>query len=213
MEFSFDDLRTLIIQSYPSLDQEKASQAARFGQLLYQENQSQNLTRIMGASGFLEGHFKDVVELFKMDSLGLSVADIGSGSGVPGLLAAAIDPNPNRRWFLIESEKGKAEYLERSRVLLNLRTVKVIHDRAEAAIKSLSPDTVMARAVGRVDKIAAWIDQCSTWNNLILFKAKGWDQEWQVAQKTRFGKKLTVSQKLEYSSDEKIRFLVNLKRK
>ena len=94
-----------------------------------------------------------------------------------------------------------------------MRRVTVLGKRVENIIEVVKPDTVMARAVGTVDKIAAWIWNCSTWNNLVLFKSRGWEQEWDEAQKTRFGKKLTVIHIHDYSTEGRVRTLITLKRK
>jgi len=209
---AIDFLAEIRTRNLPLTD-EQAAQAARFAHLLHRENKTQNLTRILGVSEFIEGHLLDVMELFQLPTLGKRVLDIGSGSGVPGLLAASIDLDPSRVWFLSESESHKAEYLQRASEELQLARVSTFSQRAEAVVAAVRPDTVIARAVGTVDKIASWIFECSTWNNLVLFKSRGWEEEWAEAQKTRFGKKLTVSHAHEYSAGEKYRVLISLKRK
>lgn len=196
-----------------SLSAEQISKASQFAEILHRENEVQNLTRILGVQEFIDGHLIDVIELMKLDTLGDVVLDLGSGCGVPGLLAAAIDLNPDREWFLCDSEKLKAEFLSSAASELGLNRVSVSPDRVEAVIGEIEPDTVMARAVGTAEKIAGWISNCSTWNNLILFKSKGWEEEWKEAQKSRFGKKLTVTHAIEYSSKDKYRLLINLQKK
>jgi 16S rRNA (guanine527-N7)-methyltransferase len=195
------------------LTESQAEIASRFAHILHRENEKQNLTRILGPKEFVEGHLRDVVELLGAPTLGRRILDVGSGSGVPGLLAAALCQDSDRVWFLTESEKQKADYLTRAAEELGLSRVSVLSKRAEEMIEVLKPDTVIARAVGTVDKIAGWIWNCSTWNSLILFKSRGWEKEWEEAQLSRFGKKLTVIHTHEYSSGEKERLLITLKRK
>jgi len=187
--------------------------AARFAEILHRENEEQNLTRILGAKEYIQGHLVDVLELLALPTLGNRILDIGTGSGVPGLLASALTEHTEKLWFLTESEGKKAEYLDRAKAELGLRRVSVLGKRVENIIEVVKPDTVMARAVGTVDKIAAWIWNCSTWNNLVLFKSRGWEQEWDEAQKTRFGKKLTVIHTHDYSTEDRVRTLITLKRK
>ncbi|NDG84520.1 MAG: hypothetical protein EBX52_05695 [Proteobacteria bacterium] len=191
----------------------QVERAAQFASILHRENEKQNLTRILGPSEFVDGHLIDVVELLKLEQLGERVLDVGSGSGVPGLLASALSIPAKRFWFLAESEKGKAEYLEAAKIELALDRTAVFHRRAEAVVELVRPDTVIARAVGAVDKIAAWIWNCSTWNTLILFKSRGWEKEWSEARLSKFGKKLTISHVHDYSSPDRSRLLVILKRK
>lgn len=195
------------------LNAEQISKASQFAEILHRENEIQNLTRILGVEDFIDGHLIDVVELFKLDTLGDVILDLGSGCGVPGLLAAAIDLDPEREWILCDSEKQKADFLAKSAEEMGLERVSVSADRVESVIQDIEPDTVLARAVGTVEKIAGWISNCSTWNNLILFKSKGWEEEWKEAKISRFGKKLTITHSQEYSSKDKYRILINLKKK
>ncbi len=207
------DILKAIHESGLPMDEEHALAAARFGEILYRENVVQNLTRISGTADFVSGHLLDVLELLSLPTLGTRILDVGSGSGVPGLLGAAISTKSDRVWFLTESEKNKAEYLLRAKGELALSRASVFHKRAEDVVGLVKPDTIIARAVGTVDKIASWIWECSTWNNMILFKSRGWESEWKEAQKTRFGKKLTVIHTHDYSSKDKTRVLITLKRK
>jgi 16S rRNA (guanine527-N7)-methyltransferase len=195
------------------LNEKQLQNAAKFAEILHRENEKQNLTRITGVSEFYDGHLVDVLELLKQPALGERIIDIGSGCGVPGLLAGAIDERISREWFLIDSEKNKAEYLSATAAEMQLNRVSAYYDRVENVILDVAPDTIIARAVGTVDKIAAWTMNCSTWNNLILFKSKGWEEEWKEAKDSRFGKKLTVTHTHEYSSGDKYRVLITLKRK
>ncbi len=213
MEFNYESLLGAIKARDLGLNSVQCEAAARFGVILDRENKLQNLTRITGVKDFIEGHLLDVVKLFHVEQLGEKVLDIGSGSGVPGLLAASIDLSPSRQWILTDSERSKAEYLESAAKELGLERVSVYPLRVEEVLKMVSPDTIMARAVGTVEKISNWIWNCSTWNNLILFKSRGWNDEWVAAKQSRFGKKLTVTQSIEYSSEDKFRLLVILNRK
>jgi 16S rRNA (guanine(527)-N(7))-methyltransferase RsmG len=209
---SLSEFSSAIQHANLGLTPEQVKKASLFAHILHRENETQNLTRILGVGEFIEGHLKDVLSLLAAPTLGVEVMDIGSGSGVPGLLAAAIDLNPDRLWQLVESEINKANYLTESTQEMGLENVVVAHMRAEEAIRELEPDTVVARAVGTVEKISSWIWNCSTWNNLILFKSRGWEEEWKNAQTNRFGKKLTVTHTDDYSNSERTRYLISLSR-
>ena len=185
---------------------------ALFAHILHRDNEDQNLTRILGVNEFIEGHLKDTIELLKLKNLGQKILDIGSGCGVPGLLAACIEIDSDRLWQLCDSEIGKAKFLTEAVAELEINNAIVIHGRVEGLINQLKPDTVVARAVGTVEKIAGWIWNCSTWNNLILFKSRGWESEWEAGKLTRFGKKLTVTQRDDYSTKDVTRYLISLSR-
>ncbi len=208
-----DFLKELVLRNKEfKLTDNQLQRTALFAHILHRENAEQNLTRILGTKEFVDGHLVDVMELLNGDSLGQKVLDIGSGSGVPGLLAAAIDES-SREWHLAESEQSKAEYLVRAAAEIGLKQVFVYPARADQVVREINPDTVMARAVGSVEKIAAWIWDCSTWNNLVLFKSRGWEDEWKQAQLNKFGKKLTVTHVKDYSNDQRTRLLVTLTKK
>ena len=94
-----------------NLSPEQVDKASFFAEILHRENEIQNLTRILGVEEFIDGHLIDVIHLFEMDLLSSRVLDLGSGCGVPGLLAAAIDLDQSREWALCDSEKQKCEFL------------------------------------------------------------------------------------------------------
>jgi 16S rRNA G527 N7-methylase RsmG len=123
--------------------------------------------------------------------------------GVPGLLATLIDQKP---WILVESERRKADYLQKAVIHFHLETqVQVIHQRIEVFLKSPQAsevlrslqsnhfESVVVRAVGPVSRIYEWMRPCSTWNSLILFKGPKWDEEWNEFQMGRFKNELHLS--------------------
>src|SRR6185503_4021772 len=168
--------------AWPELAQDQLDRVVRFHGLLAQENELQNLTRLISPPDFVEGHLLDVKELLGSGLLEYPAADLGSGGGVPGLLAAAIEPQP---WVLIESEQRKAQFLQKSSQALRLNYVRVVADRGEKVLGSITLGSVVARAVGTVDKIYGWIKKSSTWNSLVLLKGPGWDAEWAAFQKSK----------------------------
>ena len=50
--------------------------AARFAEILHRENEEQNLTRIIGAKEYIQGHLVDVLELLALPTLGNRILDI-----------------------------------------------------------------------------------------------------------------------------------------
>lgn len=152
----------------------------KFYELLLEENKVQNLTRLTSPEDFIEGHLLDVLELLKSDFLQYPAMDLGSGPGVPGLLASLIEAEA-KPWVLCESEKSKALFLARVSSSLSLNHVQVHSGRAEDFLKTNKVGSVVCRAVGNVQKIYSWLRPCSTWNNLILFKGPSWEEEWKDA--------------------------------
>ena len=64
----------------------------------------------------------------------ISIADIGSGAGLPGIPLAIVAPNTH--WLLLEKTGKKAGFLMRVALELDLKNVDVINLSAEQYIKS-----------------------------------------------------------------------------
>ena len=209
-------LKNLIVEKSPEISGKALQEIGRFYEFVLAENQVQNLTRLISPTEFFYGHVLDVLELAKIQYVGFPAMDLGSGVGVPGILAALI--RDQETWVLAESEKRKAEYLGRAVMHLDLGSrVEVFSGRAEELLKKKSVDAVVVRAVGTVDKIYSWIRKCSTWNTLVLFKGPRWAAEWQEFQNSKWKKELTLISEHQYSvqvgEEVKQRALVKLARK
>lgn len=88
---------------------------------------------------------------------GASVADVGSGAGLPGLVWAIV--RPDIKVTLVEPLLRRATFLSEAVVDLGLSDrVAVERARAEDLVKSgwASVDVVTARAVAALDKLAGW---------------------------------------------------------
>ncbi len=206
------DFRALLHAGWPDLSTEVQDKVCRYYEMVLAENEVQNLTRMSTPRDFYEGHVLDVQELLKSKMMDFPAVDLGSGAGVPGLLAAII--NPEDRWTLVDSEKKKAEFLSRAEKELELSNVVVRGIRIEEYLKTKSCESVVIRAVGPIDRIFAWIEKCSTWNNLILLKGPKWEEEWATFQKTSAGRRLKIAQthKYEAGSEKKQRTIIKLAR-
>jgi 16S rRNA (guanine527-N7)-methyltransferase len=205
-------LRDQIRDLWPDLSAEGTEKALQFYKLLLMENEKQNLTRLTSEEDFLCGHLLDVCELVRSGFVQFPAVDLGSGGGVPGLLAAATAPGD---WILVESEKQKAGFLERTAAEQGLTDrVQVFGERFEAVAKHVRPQTIVARAVGKIAKVFPWVEPCSTWNNVVLFKGPGWEEEWAEFQLTKFRNRLEIEGVHRYTSgtENKQRVIVNLVR-
>lgn len=191
---------------------EVSQRVARFRERLEAENERQNLTRILGEDEFVEGHLLDCLELLRSGFLSFPAMDLGSGGGVPGLLAAALGSGP---WVLVESEAAKAEFLSRTARELELdRQVSVFAERGGVVLRRVSVETVVSRAVGKVEKIFGWIGECSTWNTLVLLKGPGWETEWAEFQRSKHRRRLRLQGEHRYTvgAEAKRRVIVRLTR-
>jgi 16S rRNA (guanine527-N7)-methyltransferase len=103
----------------------------------------------------LEDHLADALVALELEPVRAAgtVADLGSGAGVPGLPLAIAKPPAT--FALIESNGRKCEFIARAAATCGLRNVEVINERAEAwrggmerfelvTARALAPLTVVA---------------------------------------------------------------------
>lgn len=91
-----------------------------------------------------------VTELIAADS---TVADLGSGAGLPGLVLAIA--RPDLHIVLLEPLQRRVTWLETTIKDLHLENVVVRRDRADQAT-DLQVDVVTSRAVAALPKLARW---------------------------------------------------------
>lgn len=85
---------------------------------------------------------------------GVTLADVGSGAGLPGVVVAATRPDLDVT--LIEPMERRAQWLVEVVSALGLTNTRVLNSRAEDAVGDALFDVVTARAVARLDKLIPW---------------------------------------------------------
>ena len=124
---------------------------------LLEWNKKFNLTSITGREEAKFRHFYDSLtlkETFDFSSRGLSVIDIGSGAGFPGLPMKIIFPNI--RLTLLDSTAKKTKFIEHIIVLLKLKETETVWARAEdyAKEKKDQYDAAFCRALAPLNVAA-----------------------------------------------------------
>ncbi|BDI24204.1 ribosomal RNA small subunit methyltransferase G [Herbiconiux sp. L3-i23] len=105
-----------------------------------------------------------------------SVADIGSGGGLPGLVLAIARPDVH--FTLVEPMERRTDWLSEQVQSLGLENVDVRRARAEDLGVSRSFDVVTARAVGALSKlIPITAPLVRPGGELVLLKGAAVDQE------------------------------------
>jgi len=122
---------------------EVATQLTAFLNLLEQWNRVHNLTGIRDRSELIDRHLVESLAL-KPFVVGSTVADVGSGGGLPGLPLAITLPEAG--FTLIESRRKRVSFLRHVATTLGLSNVTVAHNRAEE-VTAGPYATVLARAV------------------------------------------------------------------
>lgn len=85
---------------------------------------------------------------------GVSVCDIGSGAGLPGLVMAIR--RPDLQLTLVEPLLRRTTFLEEATVALGLVNVRVVRARAEELHGREAFDVVTSRAVAPLDRLSRW---------------------------------------------------------
>lgn len=81
-----------------------------------------------------------------------SIADLGSGAGLPGIVLAIL--LPDARVTLVEPMARRVEFLEECVAALGLQNAEVLRGRGEEVAGKLSADVVTSRAVAPLDRLA-----------------------------------------------------------
>lgn len=127
-----------------------------YSDLLKEYNKKFNLTSITEDKDIYLKHFYDSLCLFKVKELfnNLTLLDIGTGAGFPGIPIAIV--NPNIEVTLLEANAKKCGFLKIVKDELNLENVEIINARAEDyTLKTREKfDIVTSRAVAHLKVLA-----------------------------------------------------------
>ena len=130
------------------LNQTQIEQFETYLRLLQEWNEKMNLTSITEATEIWEKHFYDSVMPFK-DVKGVSLCDVGTGAGFPGIPVAIA--YPDMKVTLVEPLQKRCRFLEAIKSALHL-DVTICNQRAEDFAQEHREqfDIVTSRAVARM---------------------------------------------------------------
>jgi 16S rRNA (guanine527-N7)-methyltransferase len=114
-------------------------------------------------------HVLNCVVLHPLIRSDRSVADLGSGAGLPGVVLALA--RPDLEVTLIEPLLRRTRFLEQASAELDLLNVVVVRSRGEQLAATCAFDVVVARAVAPLDRLAGWaLPLCRPGGELIAVK-------------------------------------------
>nr|WP_309237989.1 16S rRNA (guanine(527)-N(7))-methyltransferase RsmG [Streptomyces albidus (ex Kaewkla and Franco 2022)] len=134
---------------------DRLPEVARYAELLADAGVRRGLIGPREVPRLWERHLLNCAVLSEIVPEGVTVCDVGSGAGLPGIPLALV--RPDLEITLLEPLLRRTTFLEEVVELLGLDHVSVARGRAEEMLGTLQPvHVVTARAVAPLDRLAGW---------------------------------------------------------
>lgn len=130
-----------------------AVRLAAYAELLATEGTLRGLIGPREVPRLWERHLLNCAVLERLIPEGASVADIGTGAGLPGIVLAIV--RPDLQVSLVEPLLRRTTFLEEAVETLGCTNAEVVRSRAED-LAPASFDIVASRAVAPLGKLAGW---------------------------------------------------------
>ncbi|MFJ2646051.1 16S rRNA (guanine(527)-N(7))-methyltransferase RsmG [Streptomyces sp. NPDC087420] len=164
-----DEARTLFGESFSS--------AVRYAELLADAGVKRGLIGPREVPRLWERHLLNCAVLSEVVPEGVTVCDVGSGAGLPGIPLALV--RPDLKITLLEPLLRRTNFLQEVVELLGLDHVTVVRGRAEEVLGTLPPvHVVTARAVAPLDRLAGWgVPLLRPYGEMLLLKGDTAEEE------------------------------------
>ncbi|MFJ3282602.1 16S rRNA (guanine(527)-N(7))-methyltransferase RsmG [Streptomyces halstedii] len=142
-----EEARTVFGEFFP--------EAVRYAELLADAGVKRGLIGPREVPRLWGRHLLNCAVLSEAVPEGVTVCDVGSGAGLPGIPLALV--RPDLKITLLEPLLRRTNFLQEVVELLGLDHVTVVRGRAEEVLGTLPPvHVVTARAVAPLDRLAGW---------------------------------------------------------
>jgi 16S rRNA (guanine527-N7)-methyltransferase len=134
---------------------DRFADAVRYAELLAEAGVQRGLIGPREVPRLWERHLLNCAVLSEVVPEGVTVCDVGSGAGLPGIPLALV--REDIKITLLEPLLRRTTFLTEVVELLGLDHVTVVRGRAEEVMGKLTPvHVVTARAVAPLDRLATW---------------------------------------------------------
>ncbi|MCE3016561.1 MAG: 16S rRNA (guanine(527)-N(7))-methyltransferase RsmG [Pirellula sp.] len=142
---------------------------------LWDWNTRVNLTRHTTPELFVKRDLLDSWHVCKLLEQNEEVLDVGTGSGVPGILIAIL--RPDTQVTLCDSVAKKAKVVEQIANKLKLK-IPVYGQSVQKVLDDFRYDTLTSRAVGPLVRLCNWLDPYwHTFGRMLAIKGPKWPEE------------------------------------
>ena len=176
-KYNIDSFQKDLEELNIKLEKRQMCQFLQYYELLVEWNSFMNLTAITDYDEVIKKHFVDSLSLIKAIDLSkeISVIDIGTGAGFPGIpLKIAF---PNLKITLLDSLNKRIKFLNEVIDKLELNDITAIHGRAEDFAKEKnyrqSYDLCVSRAVANLSTLSEYcLPYVKTGGKFISYKSE-----------------------------------------
>lgn len=191
-----DTLASALARHGLELPDSQAASLSRYCELLWQWNAKINLTRHTDYEKFVARDLTDSLAIAQFLRPDEKILDVGTGGGVPGVVLAIVRPDLDVS--LSESVGKKARAVADIVEQLQL-DVPVFHARAEDLLADQKFDTLVLRAVARLNKLLTWFaPHWDAFDRLLVLKGPAWVGERGEARHYGLLKKMALRKLADY---------------
>ena len=133
---------------------DRAALATRYAEILTSAGVERGLLGPREADRIWDRHLFNCATVSPLIPSGDLVCDLGSGAGLPGIVIAIA--RPDVRMVLLEPMLRRTAFLAECVTDLALDNVTVTRGRAEDHAGRMNADSVVARAVAPLERLAGW---------------------------------------------------------